>query len=47
MGVRRIWWYPEYKSILVKTVVELNSSSNSSMVGMGKRSRIVAAFKAL
>ena len=31
----------------MKIVVEPNSSSNSSMVGMGKQSQIVAAFKAL
>jgi len=38
---------PEYKLILVKIVADPNSSKSSSMVGMGKRSRMVTALSAM
>ena len=46
-GAMHIWWYPHYKSRLLKTQCPFRWSSNSSMHGKGYLSNLVLAFSNL
>ena len=46
-GAMHIWWYPHYKSRLLKTQCPFRWSSSSSMHGKGYLSNLVLAFSDL